>query len=82
MICPVCGSKPPFEFLKPVNCNFCLAEAIGIGRQLIGDGIDIVTGQNPVKLLAGERLILDIPIVQPENKSRTIFSRIKQRILR
>ena len=40
--------------------NFCLMEAVDIGRGLIGDYLDTIVRDNPVKLLNGETIDTEI----------------------
>ncbi len=56
--------------------SFCLAEAVEICRGIIGDQVDIMVTENPLKLIQGEVLEPDVFVVRPPVVQRSMFGRI------
>ncbi len=60
------------------NRNFCLVEAVEIGRSIVGNVIDKLVTENPLKVIQGNLLEPEIAYI-PEQKAG-IITRLKNRL--
>ena len=59
--------------------NFCLAQAVKIIRDMIGEKVDSLIYDNPKKVIKGE--IIKIPKISPPSKNKNILSKIINKLI-